>query len=104
MQRIPGHGALRSPCLDELASSHGSGSRSSSVPDSHAPALKKKTPALTLPMTFRLLCAVLPQPKLTVDDALGFMEYHIDRNRIAQRSHTKTWWRRHPKAKPKALL
>jgi len=55
-------------------------------------------------MTFRLLCAVLPQPKLTVDDALGIMEYHIERNRIAQRSHTKTWWLCHPKAKPKAPL
>ena len=55
-------------------------------------------------MTFRLLCAVLPQLKLTVDDALEIMEYHIERNRIAQRSHTKTWWLRHPRAKPKAPL
>ena len=59
---------------------------------------------ITLPMTFRLLCAVLPQPTLTLDNALGIMEYHIERNRIAQRSHTKTWWLRHPKVKPKALL
>ncbi len=55
-------------------------------------------------MTFRLLCAVLPQPKLTVDDALGIIEYHIEKNRIAQRSHTKTWWLCHPKAKPNAPL
>ncbi len=55
-------------------------------------------------MTLRLLCAVLPEPKLTVDDALWIMEYHIERNRIAQQSYTKTWWLRHPKAKPKAPL
>ena len=55
-------------------------------------------------MTFQLLKAVLPQPKLTVDGALRIMEYHIERNRIAQRSHTQTWWLCHSKAKPKAPL
>jgi hypothetical protein len=55
-------------------------------------------------MTFRLLCAVLPQPRLTVADALEIMEYHIERNRIAQDSHAKTWRLRHPKVKPKAPL
>ena len=55
-------------------------------------------------MIFRLLSAVLPQPTLTTDRALEIMAYHIERNRIAQKSHTKSWWRRHPKAKPKAPL
>ena len=45
-----------------------------------------------------------PQPKLTMDDALAIMHYHIEMNRITQRSHTKTWWLRHPKVKPKAPL
>ncbi len=55
-------------------------------------------------MMFRLLCAVLPQPTLTTDRALEIMQYHIERNRIAKESHTKSWWRRHPIVKPKAPL
>ena len=55
-------------------------------------------------MTFRLLCVVLPHPRLTVDEALDIMAYHIERNRIAQTSHAKTWRLRHPKVKPKAPL
>ena len=55
-------------------------------------------------MIFRLLSAVLPHPTLTATRALEIMEYHIERNRIAQESHTKTWWRCHPKLKPKAPL
>ena len=55
-------------------------------------------------MIFRLLSAVLPRPVLTPARALEIMEYHIERNRIAKESHTKTWWRRHPKVKPKTPL
>ena len=55
-------------------------------------------------MIFRLLSAVLPQPTLTPERALEIIEYHIERNRIAKESHTKSWWRRHPKVKPKAPL
>ena len=55
-------------------------------------------------MIFRLLSAVLPQPTLTAERALEILEYHIERNRIAKESHTKSWWRRHPKVEPKAPL
>jgi hypothetical protein len=31
--------------------------------------------------------------------AVLLMEYHIRRNEVARRSHTKTWWARHKKVK-----
>jgi hypothetical protein len=46
-------------------------------------------------MAVRLLKAALPRPELTVEAALAIVEYHLRRNEIAKRSHTKTWKRRH---------
>jgi hypothetical protein len=34
-------------------------------------------------------------PGLTLELALRLVDYHIRRNGIAQRSHTKTWMARH---------
>jgi hypothetical protein len=34
-------------------------------------------------------------PGLTLELALHLVDYHIGRNAIAQRSHTKTWLARH---------
>jgi hypothetical protein len=50
---------------------------------------------LTLDMAMRLLKAALPRPELTVEAALAIVEYHLRRNEIARRSHTKTWKQRH---------
>ncbi|MGZ3382212.1 MAG: hypothetical protein ACXVBB_18380 [Isosphaeraceae bacterium] len=36
---------------------------------------------------------------MSLDVALLLVEYHIHRNQIAQRSHTKTWMARHKKVK-----
>jgi len=103
-QRIPGDARLPSPLLDELASSYGFGRRGSFVPYRHPNTPKKNEPAITLPLIFQLLSAVLPHPTLTPERALEIIKYHIERNRIAKECHTKSWWRRHPKVKPKAPL
>jgi len=58
-------------------------------------ALKKKTPELTLDRTVRLLQRAFEVPGLTLELAVLLVEYHIERNKIARRSHTKTWWARH---------
>jgi hypothetical protein len=34
-------------------------------------------------------------PGLTLEVALLLVDYHINRNAIAQRSHTKTWLAKH---------
>jgi hypothetical protein len=49
------------------------------------------------------LKAALPQPKLTVEAALAIVEYHLHRNEIARRSHTKRWKKRHKGVKVKPL-
>jgi hypothetical protein len=57
--------------------------------------LKKKTPELTLDRTVRLLQRAMEVPGLSLELALLLVDYHIGRNAIAQRSHTKTWMARH---------
>src|SRR3974390_2800872 len=66
--------------------------------------LKNKTPELTLDMALRILIAALPRPVLTPADAIAIVNYHLRRNRIAQRSHTKTWHHRHRNIEYKVLL
>jgi hypothetical protein len=50
---------------------------------------------LTLDRTVRLLQRAMEVPGLSLGIALLLVEYHIARNKIAQRSHTKTWLARH---------
>ena len=43
----------------------------------------------------RLLQRAMEVPGLSLDLALLLVDYHIGRNAIAQRSHTKTWMAKH---------
>jgi hypothetical protein len=54
---------------------------------------------LTLDRTVRLLQRALKVPGLSSEVALELVEYHIRRNEIARRSHTKTWMAKHKKVK-----
>jgi hypothetical protein len=54
---------------------------------------------LTLDRTVRLLQEAIKIPGLSLRLALLLVEYHIHRNEVARRSHTKTWWDRHKKVK-----
>ena len=54
---------------------------------------------MTLDRTVRLLQRAMEVPGLSLDVALLLVEYHIHRNKIARRSHTKTWMTRHKKVK-----
>jgi hypothetical protein len=51
-----------------------------------------------------LLQAVLPLPALTPERAIQFLDYYLQRNRVARKSHEKTWKRRHKKVKYEAPL
>jgi SRSO17 transposase len=66
--------------------------------------LKKKVPELTLDLTLRLLRSTLPRPKLTEDEAIEIMDYHLRRNRVAKASHRKSWLKRYHKVEFKVLL
>ena len=59
------------------------------------PRSQKKTPELTLDRTVRLLRRAMEVPGLSLEVSLKLVDYHIDRNAIAQRSHTKTWMAKH---------
>jgi hypothetical protein len=54
---------------------------------------------LTLDRTVRLLQRAIEVPGLSLKMAVLLVEYHIRRNGIALRSHTKTWMARHKKVK-----
>ena len=43
----------------------------------------------------RLLQRAIEVPGLSLEVAALLVDYHINRNAIAQRSHTKTWKARH---------
>ena len=55
-------------------------------------------------MAWRLLRSVLQRTKLTVEEAIALVEYHLERNRIARQSFQKSWKKRHKKLKFKLLL
>lgn len=55
-------------------------------------------------MALRLLTSALPRPELTEADAIALVEYHLQRNRTARKSHGKSWHKRHKKVKYKVLL
>jgi len=57
--------------------------------------LKRRVPDLTLEMAMRLLRSALPRPQLSLADAEELVEYHLERNRQATKSHRKTWIAKH---------
>lgn len=55
-------------------------------------------------MAVRLLKAALPQPLRSLAEALRIVEYHLQRNAVAKRSHTERWQRRHPGVRVEPLI
>ena len=47
----------------------------------------------------RLLQRAIEAPGLSLELALFLVDYHIRRNEVARRSHTKTWMARHKNVK-----
>ena len=43
----------------------------------------------------RLLRRAMEVPGLSLEVSVKLVDYYIDRNAIAQRSHTKTWMAKH---------
>jgi hypothetical protein len=52
-----------------------------------------------LDRTVRLLREAMEIPGLSLGMAIKLVEYHIDRNKIALRSHTKAWIEKHGEVK-----
>ena len=57
--------------------------------------LEKKSPELTLDRTVRLLEAALEEPELRLPRAIALVDYHVRRNKVARKSHDKTWQAKH---------
>ena len=55
-------------------------------------------------MALRLLRSALQRPKLTEDEAIALVDYHLARNRVARLSYQRSWKKRHKKLRPKLLL
>jgi hypothetical protein len=55
-------------------------------------------------MALRLLRSVLQRPRLTEEEAIELVNYHLERNRVARQSYQKSWKKRHKKLKFKLLL
>jgi len=66
--------------------------------------MKRGTPELTLDMALRLLRSAFARPKLSEEDAIELVEYHLKRNHTARESHRKSWLQKHQRIKPEVLL
>jgi SRSO17 transposase len=66
--------------------------------------LQKKTPELTLDMALSLVRSAMSKGRLTQQDAIAIVRYHLQRNCVARQSHTKAWHRRHKKLRYEVLL
>ena len=64
--------------------------------------VKRQVPDLTLDMAMCLLRAALPRPQLSLEEAGDLVDYYLDRNEQAAKSHRKTWMAKHPNAVPKS--
>jgi hypothetical protein len=55
-------------------------------------------------MALRLLTSALARPELDKAEAIAIVEYHLQRNSTALKSHAKSWHLRHKQVKYKVLL
>lgn len=55
-------------------------------------------------MAVQLLRSAFARQTLIEQDAIRFIEYHLERNRIAQESHRNSWLLKHKREKPEVLL
>ena len=54
---------------------------------------------MTLDRTVRLLAAAMEEPELRLPRATALVDYHVRRNEVARKSHSKTWRVKHPGVK-----
>jgi hypothetical protein len=66
--------------------------------------VKHDVPELTLDMAIRILRASFARPTLSEDEAMGIIDYHMERNRAAHDSHRKSWLAKHKRLAKKLLL
>ena len=66
--------------------------------------LKKDVPELTLDMALQFLRSVFARPKLSEEEAIDLVDYHLKRNRTARDSHRKSWLQKHKRVAKKLLL
>jgi len=66
--------------------------------------IQKDAPELTLDMALDLLRSAFAKPKLSEDEAIHLVEYHLQRNHTARQSYGKTWLQKHKLMKPEVLL
>lgn len=92
--------------LGRLAPPHELGCPGSSFHDAYQTRPEKEKPELTLDMAVQLLRSAFARQRLIEQDAIRFIEYHLERNRIAQsqESHRNSWLPKHKRAKPEVLL
>jgi SRSO17 transposase len=61
-------------------------------------------PELTLDMAMRILHAAFAKPTLSDQEAIDLIDYHLERNDTAHKSHRKTWLAKHKRLTEELLL
>jgi SRSO17 transposase len=66
--------------------------------------LRCEEPQLTLRQSFELLQAALARPRLSLDEAMQLLDYHVHRNQTATQSHRKSWLQKHQRLREELML
>ncbi len=66
--------------------------------------LRPEEPQLTLCQSFELLQAALARPRLSLDEAMQLLDYHLRRNQTATVSHRKSWLQKHQRLRDELKL
>jgi SRSO17 transposase len=66
--------------------------------------VQHKVPGLTMDLALRVLRSAFARPTLSEDEAIGLIDYYVERNRVAHESHRKSWLVKHKRLAKKLLL
>jgi SRSO17 transposase len=66
--------------------------------------VKRDVPELTLDLALRVLRSAFARPTLSEDEAMDLIDYYIERNKTAHKSHRKSWLAKHKQLAKKLLL
>jgi SRSO17 transposase len=66
--------------------------------------VKRDVPDLTLDLALRVLRSSFARPTLNEQEATDIIDYHLERNRVAHKSHRKSWLDKHKELAKELLL
>jgi hypothetical protein len=90
--------------LEQLAPSYGDGGTGASVRDADQAGHKTRRARIDLELAVRVLRASFARPTLNEDEAMDLIDYYLERDDVAHKSHRKSWLAKHKQLAKKLVL